>query len=110
MAYGFRVEEMRSKGAPADWYADEPMTITGAVASLSRRAPHIEAARLFIDFLLSREAQQTMVRFNVVPARPDVPPDPSRLIRGLKPYPVKPELSDVINRRIEQFRAIFGTQ
>lgn len=110
MAYGYRVEEMRSKGAPMDWYADEPVTITGAVASLSRRAPHPEAAKLFIDFLLSREAQQAMVRFSVVPARPDVPPDPPRLTRGLKFYPVKPELADIINRRIAEFRSIFGTQ
>ncbi len=110
MAYGFRVEEMRSKGAPMDWYADEPVTITGAVASISRRAPHPEAAKLFVDFLLSREAQQAMVRFNVVPARSDVPPDPPRLIKGLKLYPVKPELADIINRRIEQFRSIFATQ
>jgi iron(III) transport system substrate-binding protein len=101
---------MRAKGAPVDWLADEPLTITGAVASISRRAPHPEAAKLFIDFLLSREAQQAMVRFNVVPARPDVPPDPPRLTKGLKLYPVKPELADVINKRIEQFRAVFGTQ
>lgn len=101
---------MKAKGAPLDWYADEPVTITGAVASISRRAPHSEAARLFVDFLLSREAQQAMVRFNVVPARPDVPPNPVRLTQGLRLYPVKPELADIINRRVEQFRAIFGTQ
>ncbi|MDP2601833.1 MAG: extracellular solute-binding protein [Deltaproteobacteria bacterium] len=110
MGYGYRVEEMRAKGAPIDWYADEPVSITGAVGSLSRRAPHPEAGKLFMDFLLSREAQQAMVRFNVVPARPDVPPDPPRLTKGIKLHPVKPELADIINRRIEQFRAIFETQ
>lgn len=108
MGYGFRVEEMKNKGAPVDWFADEPVTFTGAVASLSKRAPHPEAAKLFIDLLLSREAQQAMVRSNAVPARSDVPPDPPRLIRGLKLYSVKPELADVINKRMEQFRAIFG--
>lgn len=109
MGYGYAVEALRAKGAPIDWTADEPVSITGAVGSLSRRAPHPEAGKLFMDFLLSREAQQAMVRFNIVPARPDVPPNPPRLTRGLKLYPVKPELADGLNARIAQFRAIFGT-
>ena len=109
MGYGHAVEGLRAKGAPIDWTADEPVSITGAVGSLSRRAPHPEAGKLFMDVLLSREAQQAMVRFNIVPARPDVPPDPPRLTKGIKFYPVKPELADTINKRIEQFHAIFGT-
>jgi hypothetical protein len=51
MGYGYRVEELRAKGAPIDWYADEPVSITGAVGSLSRRAPHPEAGKLFMDFV-----------------------------------------------------------
>ena len=108
MGYGFQAEQMRAKGAPLDWSADEPVTVTGAVISISNQPPHPEAAKLLIDFLLSQEAQKAMARLHSVPSRPDVLPDPPRLSKGLKLYPVKPELTEVMNKRTEQFRAIFG--
>ncbi len=110
MGYGFQVEQMRSKGAPLDWAADEPVTVTGAVISISNRPPHPEAAKLLIDLLLSQEAHRAMVKHHSVPSRPDVLPDPPRLLKGLKLYPVKPALTDTMNKRIEQFRSISGTQ
>jgi iron(III) transport system substrate-binding protein len=108
MGYGFQAEQMRAKGAPLDWTVDEPVTVTGAVISVSSRPPHPEAAKLLVDFLLSQEAQKAMARLHSVPSRPDVLPDPPRLSKGLKLYPVKPELTEVMNKRNEQFRAIFG--
>ncbi len=51
-----------------------------------------------------------MVKHHSVPSRPDVLPDPPRLLKGLKLYPVKPALTDTMNKRIEHFRSIFGTQ
>jgi iron(III) transport system substrate-binding protein len=108
MGYGFQAEQMRAKGAPLDWTVDEPVTVTGAVISVSSRPPHPEAAKLLVDFLLSQEAQKAMARLHSVPSRPDVLPDPPRLSKGLKLYPVKPELTEVMNKRTEQFRAIFG--
>jgi len=108
MGYGFQAEQMRTKGAPLDWVADEPVTVTGAVISISSRPPHPEAAKLLIDFLLSQDAQKAMARLHSVPSRADVLPDPPRLSKGLKLYPVKPELAEVMNKRTEQFRALFG--
>jgi ABC-type Fe3+ transport system substrate-binding protein len=108
MGYGFQAEQMRAKGAPLDWTVDEPVTVTGAVISISNRPPHPEAAKLLVDFLLSQEAQKAMARLHSVPSRPDVLPDPPRLAKGLKLYPVKPELTELMNKRTEQFRAIFG--
>jgi iron(III) transport system substrate-binding protein len=108
MGYGFQAEQMRSKGAPLDWTADEPVTVTGAVISMSNKPPHPEAAELLVDFLLSQDAQKSMARLHSVPSRPDVLPDPPRLSKGLKLYPVKPELAETLNRRADQFRAMFG--
>ena len=110
MGYGFQAEQMRSKGAPLDWTADEPVTVTGAVLSISNRPPHPEAAKLLVDFLLSQEAQKAMARLHSVPSRPDVLADPPRLSKGLKFYPVKPELTEVMNKRTAEFRAIFNAR
>lgn len=111
MAYGYAVEEMKLKGAPLDWTADEPVTIQGGVMSLAKYAPHPNAAKMFIDYAMSKEGQEAIRECcNRVPTRVDVPPNPRRLIEGLKLYPLKMELGESLNIRVQQFRSIFGTQ
>ena len=111
MAYGYAVEEMKLKGAPLDWTADEPVTIQGGVMSLAKYAPHPNAAKMFIDYAMSKEGQEAIRECcNRVPTRVDVPPNPRRLMEGLKLYPLKMELGESLNIRVQQFRSIFGTQ
>jgi hypothetical protein len=43
-----------------------------------------DAARLFVDFLLSTEAQIFMRERSLIPSGPDVAPDPPELTRGLR--------------------------
>ena len=108
MSYGHNVEFMKSKGAPIDWSVDQPVTVTGGAASIAKRAPHPEAARLFMDFLMSKEAQEVITGFNRIATRVDVPPNPPRLLKGLKMVPVKTELGKILPKRIKEFRNIFG--
>ncbi|MFQ5684632.1 MAG: ABC transporter substrate-binding protein [Candidatus Binatia bacterium] len=108
MTYGHNVEFMKARGAPIDWVADQPVTVTGGAASLAKRAPHPEAAKFFIDFLMSKEAQEVITRFNRIATRVDVPPNPPRLLKDLKMAPVKPELGRILPRRVKQFRKVFG--
>ncbi len=111
MGYGYAVEELKLKGAPVDWTADEPVTIQGGVISLAKYAPHPNAAKLLIDYAMSKEGQEAIRECcNRVPTRVDVPPNPRRIVEGLKLYPLKMELSEKLNVRIDQFRSIFGTQ
>ncbi len=108
ISYGHHVEYMKAQGAPLGWSADEPVTATGGATSLAKHAPHPEAAKLFIDFLMSKEAQEVITRFNRIATRVDVPPNPPRLLKGLELAPVKPELGKILPKRIKQFREIFG--
>ncbi|MEE9550987.1 MAG: extracellular solute-binding protein, partial [Candidatus Binatia bacterium] len=108
IAYGYQVEYMKKQGAPLDWAADEPVTSTGGVISLAKHAPHPEAAKLFIDFAMSKVAQEEITKFNRVATRTDVPPDPPHLVEGLKMAPVKPELGKTLRAKAKQFREIFG--
>jgi ABC-type Fe3+ transport system substrate-binding protein len=108
MAYGHGVELMKSKGAPLNWVADQPVTTTGSVVSLAKHAPHPEAAKLLIDFIMSYEGQKVHLQFKRIPTRNDVPPDPPRLLEGLEIYPVKMELADRLNERTKEFHKIFG--
>jgi iron(III) transport system substrate-binding protein len=55
--YLSHVEASRAQGAPLAWYAPGPVPVTDTSAALASKAPHPHAAMLFIDFLLTREAQ-----------------------------------------------------
>lgn len=110
IAYGYQVEYLKKQGAPLGWSADEPVTSTGGVISLAKHAPHPEAAKLFIDFAMSKLAQEEITKFNRVATRVDVPPDPPSLVEGMKMAPVKPELGKILRHRTVQFRKIFGIQ
>ena len=61
------------KGAPVDWIPMEPATVTLSIVSMLPNAPHPNAAKLFVDFIISREGQEVFRRADYLPAHPDVP-------------------------------------
>ena len=72
-AYVHHLEVLKAKGAPVEWIRtfDPLVALRGAVA-ISANAPHPNAARLFVDFYLSKEAQQIVRTWGKVPAHPEV--------------------------------------
>ena len=105
--YGTHTEEFKKKGAPVDWVPMEFVLTTVEPLAVSSRAPHPNAARLFVDFLLSKEAQTIMRDRSRISSRPDVPPDPPELTKGLKLIPTDLSLADQANELAKEFRAIF---
>jgi ABC-type Fe3+ transport system substrate-binding protein len=101
------VEELKRKGAPVEWVADEPVTTTQTVLALSSRSPNANAAKLYIDFVLSKEGQEIIRSFNRIPARADVSSDPPRLKQGLKFFPYYGTWAEDENKYTEKFHAIF---
>ncbi len=66
-------ETLKTKGAPVDWVAIEPIAPNPPVSvAIAKAAPHPDAARLFIDFILSREGQSVIRGLNRNPTRGDV--------------------------------------
>ncbi len=61
------------KGAPVDWIPMEPATVTLSVLSIHRNAPHPNAAKLLVDFIISKEGQEVFRRADYLPAHPQVP-------------------------------------
>jgi len=75
VSYWHEVNRLMKEKAPIGWVGLEP-AITGAPQiSLVTKAPHANAGRLFIDFVLSAEGQNIMVKLGRVAARPGVKPD-----------------------------------
>jgi iron(III) transport system substrate-binding protein len=62
-----------AKGAPIQWLKMPPMVMAPNTISVLKNAPHPNAARLLIEFILSREGQQIMAANDYMPADPAVP-------------------------------------
>jgi ABC-type Fe3+ transport system substrate-binding protein len=61
------------KGAPVDWIKMEPATVTLSVISVHKSAPHPNAAKLLVDFIISKEGQEVFRKADYLPAHPAVP-------------------------------------
>jgi iron(III) transport system substrate-binding protein len=59
-------------GAPVRFVPLDPVTMTMQIAGISRGAPHPNAARLLLDFIISRAGQEVFRDADYIPMRPDV--------------------------------------
>ena len=70
-------------------------------------APHPNAARLFYDYILSKEGQEQLRGYQRIPVRKDVEPDPPRLFRGFKYVIENPEDYKDFDATVKQYLEIF---
>ena len=113
--YGFVVDFLairsREEGAPVEFvFPEEGVSyVTEPVAILST-AKNPEAAKAFVDFLLSPEGQELAVQQGYLPAHPDVtPPDgfpPRSEIKLMSFNPAEALANDTDNKM--KFEEIFG--
>ena len=108
IAYAPTIQRETSKGHPMDWVPLEPVPVQVNPMMLAAKAPHPNAGKLFIDFLLSKEGQKMLVGFRRIPVREDVEPDPPRLFRGYKRIVEHPEDYKNFNETIKLYQEIFG--
>ena len=110
VVYSNRVERMKASGAPIDWVRFKGPTITAINAiAIPDKAPHPNAARLFVDYALSKEGQELSRGLRRIPARRDVLPDPPSLTKGLTLYPARPEgMIENYNDTVARFDEIFN--
>ena len=91
IAYAPIIQNYANRGAPLDWLALEPVVLSITTVQLADKARNPNAAKLFINFSLSKAGQQLLWESNRVPVRKDVEPKPPRLLRGYKRIAVHPE-------------------
>ena len=108
IAYAPTIQRETSRGAPIDWVALEPAPVQVNPAMLAVKAPHPNAGKLFVDYLLSKEGQEMLTGFNRTPVRSDVEPKPPRLFRGYKRIVEHPEEYKNFRETVELYKNIFG--
>jgi iron(III) transport system substrate-binding protein len=67
-------DELKQKGAPVEWVAPRPTTANVLPIAVAKNARHPNAAKLFMDYMLSEEGQKTLSAGGRTPASPTLPP------------------------------------
>jgi iron(III) transport system substrate-binding protein len=110
IAYANIIQYLAEKGAPMDWVALEPAVISVNTVMAGAKAAHPNAAKLFIDFTLSKEGQEKLWDFQRIPSRSDVEPKPARLFRGYKRHVVHPEETQNLDETAKLYSQILKTR
>ena len=107
-AYSQTFETLKPTGAPVDWVYLNPVFANIHPTGIAAKAPHPNAARLFIDFVLSKRSQEVIRGLNRIPDRIDTPPEQARLIENIKPAFAPAEVLDNFERYAKLFQETFG--
>jgi iron(III) transport system substrate-binding protein len=107
IAYNQTIQRMTSRGAPIDWIPLEPAVTQVNPVLIAAKSPHPNAARLFYDYILSKEGQEQLRSYQRIPVRKDVEPDPPRLFRGFKYVIENPEAYKDFDATVKQYLDIF---
>jgi iron(III) transport system substrate-binding protein len=105
--YSTNIEDLKAKGAPVEWVGLDPVVATLHPIAVSAAAPHPNAAKLFVDFVLSKEGMMLLRSYKRIPSRLDVEPIVARLTKGIKFYPSEPELAEEFDKYARTFQNIF---
>ena len=96
--------------SPVDWVFLEPVIAHIDAVMLSAHSSHPNAARLFVDFALSRDGQNALGAVQQIPVRRsmDAPAKPAR--PGQKWFVERPDRHINYQETVRLFREIFGIQ
>lgn len=110
LSFGHRVEAMKKSGAPIEWVrTTKPIVVSVSKTALSAAPPHPNAARLLIDFLISKEGQTAVYKNGNTPPFPGILPKDSPLNSAqIEVHPIAPKIILELNRYVAEFDRLFG--
>ena len=95
------------KGAPAQWLTLEPVMVQTELHAMTASAPHPNAAKLFLEYMISKEGQLIFQKADYFPTRSDVPasmPEIAPSTGGFKAVVMSP---DDVARDYEKWAALY---
>ena len=78
------VLRVKEKGGPVGYFPLDPVVAGAGPVAINRLAPNPNAARLFIDFCLSKEGQTVLIGVGKSSARADIAGNPLNLVKGTR--------------------------
>src|ERR1043166_576842 len=106
IVYAHRVESMKKSGAPIDWIkTSDPVFVSLSPVAVAAKAHNPNAAKLLLDFVLSKEAQLMLRNSNRLSGRLDIEPlvaemHPSKL----KMAAIDPSVGEELSKYSKEFR------
>ncbi|MGH7823813.1 MAG: ABC transporter substrate-binding protein [Candidatus Binatia bacterium] len=105
--YAHIAARMKKQGAPIQWVFDEPVITYVHPIAVARHAPHPNAGRLFMTFVLSEEGQQMLRDQGRIPSHPNVDPDVFSL-KNVKLFPSDPQWAKEFPVALEEMEKILS--
>lgn len=106
--YTPRMEKLKAQGAPLEWGRANPVVAYHYSLGVAANAPHPNAAKLFVDFFLSKEGQELLVGVGRVPVRSDVKAEPAHLVEGVNMVPSDASLAENdFKKYFDEYREVF---
>ena len=109
VAFANGVERLKKERAPMEWVAADPIIGLTFGVGLVKDAPHPNAARLFIDYLLSKEGQEIIADSGYfVPRRDVAAPIMKQVPSKMKVIPLAMSLAAKYNDYFQTYRKLMG--
>jgi iron(III) transport system substrate-binding protein len=109
VAFANGVERLKKDRAPIDWVAVEPIIGLTFGLALVKDAPHPNAAKLFIDYLLSKEGQEIIADAGYyVPRRDVAAPIMKQVPPKMKVIALPMALAARYNEYFQTYRKLMG--
>ncbi len=99
---------LQQKGAPIKIIGADPVFVQLQLVGLGAQAPHPNAAKLFINWLLSDAGQTAMNEVGVVPAQPDKYKVATEFLGAPNTVVISPELAAKAPDLTQEFNQILG--
>lgn len=96
-----------AQGAPVKWLPVGPAMVTLNVASVTKDAPHPNAGKLLMEFLVSEEGQRLFAAADYLPVNPAVPAKEPRLKPEVGKFTVLYMTPEEVDTRMGEWDKIF---
>lgn len=96
--------------SPINWVCLEPTVAQIDTVMVSAQSPHPNAARLFVDFVLSKEGQSSLASVQQIPVRRDMEAPSNATFQSPRWFVERPDRHVNFAETVRQFREIFGLQ
>lgn len=112
LLYAHRTQLTKDRGAPIDWVkTSKPIIVSQNAVAILEQAQRPNAARLFVDFLMSEAGQKLLYDGGQIPLRSRAIPASSPLAaEQLELHPVSGQVMERFEQHKKDFNEIFGVR
>jgi ABC-type Fe3+ transport system substrate-binding protein len=100
----------QKEDSPIEWTFLRPVVAQIDTVMLSAQSRRPNAARLFVDFVLSKEGQGTLASIQQIPVRRDMEPRSKPLFEGHPWFVERPDRHSNFRATVKLFREIFAAR